>query len=353
MHHPLPAPFAALCVPCVVSVVSVLCALSTLACEPAAPARSGTLAVAATASEPRDDLDLRIAADAFPTGGRRLRFGITPYNAPGEIRQQFSKLAEHMSTTLRVPVEIVPAREYGDLIAQVEAGQVDLALFSPLSYVIARRRMPDLRLLARTLTYGAPAYSSFIIVRTRDPARQLADLRRRSFAYVDKLSTAGFLFPYDAFLSQGLDPRRDLGQLVEAGTHERAVELVASGQVDAAAVSSGALTKVRESKGGMAAIGAVRILHKAGRIPYDALCARPGLPAGVAAKVAAAFHRLNTRSHVGRVVLAATDGVNGWIPAVDGDYDAVRAVLQRVEPHLRPGELGFAPQPLPGAPTGP
>jgi ABC-type nitrate/sulfonate/bicarbonate transport system substrate-binding protein len=106
---------------------------------------------------------------------------------------------------------------YGELVERVNVGTVDLALLSPLSYVLAERTTPGLQLLARTLTYGAPAYSSFLIVRTRDPARRLEDLKGRRVAWVDPLSTAGFLFPYGSFVERGLDPAKDLQSAVFAG----------------------------------------------------------------------------------------------------------------------------------------
>jgi phosphonate transport system substrate-binding protein len=265
----------------------------------------------------------------MPPGQHGLRLGITPYLTKAELVAQMSPIAADVSATTGVPVEVVIAETYEDLVKSIVAGTVDVALLSPLSYVMARQRDPGLQLLARTLSYGTTDYSSYIIVRASDPAEDLTGLKGRDIAWVDVLSASGYLFPYAAFLKQHVDPATDL-HVIWAGTHTAALRAVIEGRVAAAAISSGTLAEDRT--GGA---GDIKILHKAGRIPYDALCARTGLPAGGVRKLAAAFQGLDTRRRHGREVLARAIGISGWIAAQDSDYDQVRTVLTEVEAHTR------------------
>lgn len=306
-----------------------------LACQ--APLDSGTIAMHQPAlPAPPTGAALRLQPVDLPAGQTVLHLGVTPYSTPAILRAELQPIAAYLQEVLGVPVDLHIASNYEDLVTKFAQGTVDISLFSPLSYVQARRRVPDLHLLARSLSYGATSYASYLLVRVDDPARILTDLKGRRVAWVDPYSTAGYLFPYDALLAEGIDPERDLRSTQFAGTHEAALTALLSGQVDAAAVSSSTLIMKRGDPSLGLDLGSLRILARTGRIPYDATCARPGIPASGVRKVAWALQGLDTRSRRGRAVLATAEGLTGWIPASDDEYDGVRAVLDRVQAHRDP-----------------
>ena len=155
-------------------------------------------------------------------------------------------------------------------------------------------------------------------------------------AFVDEHSTSGYFLPYAAFLREGIDPEKAFDKTVFTRDHTSAVRDLVEGRVDAAATASGMLDATRNSaKGGKPFDrGSIRILYKAGRIPYDALVANPVLPKTGATKIAWAFISLSTRTAEGREVYAATEEISGWRSAKDADYDGVRRILAQVRTHL-------------------
>ena len=74
-----------------------------------------------------------------------------------------------------------------------------------------------------------------------------------------------------------------------------------------------------------------RVLHKCGKLPYDALAVRAGLGREALKKITWVFQGLNNRSEQGRRILAGTWAISGWMPADDSVYDGVR---QHVEEKL-------------------
>jgi len=303
-----------------------------LACEP--PLDAGSIPMQQSAPPPPPGIaTLRLQPQDLPPGQTVLRLGVTPYSSPAALTAELQPIAGWLTGVLGVQVQLSLASSYEELVAQFAAGNVDVALFSPLSYVLARRRVPELHLMAQTLSYGATSYTSYILVRVEDSAQSLADLKGRRIAWVDPFSTAGYLFPYDALLAAGVDPEKDLRSAQFAGTHEAALAALTSGQVDAAAVSSSTLVLKRGDPAHGFDLGSVRILARAGRIPYDATCARPAIAASGVRKIGWALQNLDTRSQQGRTVLATAEGITGWIPAADSAYDGVRAVLGRVQAH--------------------
>ena len=278
------------------------------------------------------ELSLRITRADLPKAQTRISFGVAPFVGRARARQSFEPFAAHLSKVLGVQVDLVVGRSYQDLIDKVVADKLDVVILPPASYVLAKRRSPNLQLLASQIAYGATSYSSYILVRADDPARKLSDLAGRRIAFVDRHSTSGYLFPYAAFLNVGLDPNADFSEILYPGEHIQTIRHLLAGDVDAAATASGMLNVSRATSPSLDT-GGTRILFNAGRIPYDALCASGRLPSSGAKKIAWAFIGLSTRTAIGRRLFAQTNAMSGWIPAVDSLYDGVRDVLTRVQRH--------------------
>ena len=277
----------------------------------------------------------------LPPERQTLRLGLAPFLGGAAIEAQFTPVTEYVASQLGVGVELIITDSYEDLIDRAARAEVELALLPPYSYVLARRRQPNLRLLASIINLGRTYYSSFILVRADDPATTPKDLVGRRFAFVDKASTSGYLFPYAAFQDHGVDPEQDM-EVVFAGSHDRALELLSTGQVDGTATSSEVLGPYRrgEQRSERITPGRVRILYKAGRIPYDALCATSALPESGLDRITGAFLSMHHRNPQAREAMDATLTITGWAPPDDHRYDDVRRVLERADARRRPASKG-------------
>ena len=297
------------------------------------PPRSGAFEEGPrTPARPPAPASLTITAAELPA--EQLRLGLAPIVAPADMVAQHRNLAVWLEEALGVPVVLVVADSYLDLIDRLLAHTVDLAILPPATFALARDRSPAIRLLASQIAGGATSYSSYIIVRRDAPFEGLQDLRGKRVSLVDEASASGFILPWATFLDHGLDPRRDFASVRFAGNHASAIADVLAGRADAAATYSGMLDYTRRTAGATAEAADLRILHKAGRIPYDALCAAPGLSAHLDAHITAAFMAMDTRSARGRHIYAGTSNhVSGWAPPSEQHYDGIRATMARVAAH--------------------
>ena len=66
-------------------------------------------------------------------------------------------------------------------------------------------------------------------------SKTLEDLRGKTFAFGDSLSTTGHVFPRKMFKEHGIDPVRDFKQVLYSGGHDATVLAVLNGKVDAGA----------------------------------------------------------------------------------------------------------------------
>ena len=121
---------------------------------------------------------------------------------------------------------------------------------------------------------GRPVYFSELIVRRDSPARCFLDLRDRSLAYNDPCSLSGYYNLLKKLAEMGKDGRF-FGRTYCSGSHLNSMDLVASGEVDAAAIDSNVLRirlqsapELREQ---------LRVIETWGPFPIQPVVLRSGL----------------------------------------------------------------------------
>jgi phosphonate transport system substrate-binding protein len=148
-------------------------------------------------------------------------------------------LADRIGDRLGRPVELI----VGDSFDQFEQGEADLGVICGLPYVwLADRHPSPVEPLAAPVLSGAryggrPVYYSDVIVRHDSPITRLEELRGRSWAYNEPASHSGHTVTLYSLVRMGARPGF-FSRVVEAGFHQRAIRLVRTGAVDAAAIDS-------------------------------------------------------------------------------------------------------------------
>jgi phosphonate transport system substrate-binding protein len=169
-------------------------------------------------------------------GDRLLRFAT--FLAPNML-PVYRFLAERIGDRLGRPVELV----VGSSFDQFEQGEADLGVICGLPYVrLADRHPPAVEPLAAPVLAGdryggRPVYYSDVIVRQDSPISCLEELRGRSWAYNEPASHSGHTVTLYSLVRMGARPGF-FARVVEAGFHQRAIRLVHTGAVDAAAIDS-------------------------------------------------------------------------------------------------------------------
>ena len=296
------------------------------ACTPAAP---GLEAFQGGFDPVRYDAGPLPALDAQANDGRPLRFAIPPFYADALAEGGVRDLDAWLEREVGIDVAITApaAYSYAEVADALVRGDVDVAELSPYQYALLLVRQTNVIPLAASVAHGASTYGSYIVVRQGDPSLQpgatrgVEALRGKRVAFVDPLSTSGWLLPSAFLEGRGLDLEKDL-TVIFAGSHPAALEAVMNGDVDAACVSSDLLI----GKAGLA--GPLVVVAKAGRMPYDAIVARPGLAPDVVARVQSALLRLSIHSQEGRAALRAFSTVDGFMPVPPGHYDGVVALAR-------------------------
>jgi phosphonate transport system substrate-binding protein len=206
-----------------------------------------------------------------------------------------------------------------------ELDSADVAVVCGLAYVERARRgdcpvEPLAAPVVRGARYGGrPVYFSDVIVRRDSPCRSFADLRGRSWAYNEPLSQSGYGITRFVLARDG-HARGFFGRVVDAGWHERAVRLVATGECDASAIDSHLLALILRDEPDLA--NELRIVDALGPSTIQPMVVSRRLPRAIKAKLRQTFLSLADNPAAGRPLAEAQ--VERLVPVRDHDYDDLR-----------------------------
>ena len=140
------------------------------------------------------------------------------------------------------------ATEYAGVIEALSADPpaAHMASLATFAYVLAAERgVAEAKLVS--VRYGTPTYNGQVIARKDSGITGLADLKGKSFGRPDPLSTSGWIIPMLSLRGAGVDPDKDLKEVIDAGSHDAVVSAVYNGDVDAGATYVDARTRVEKN----------------------------------------------------------------------------------------------------------
>jgi len=220
------------------------------------------------------------------------------------------------------------ATSYAAVIEAMGAGKVDIGWLATFSYVLAREKY-GVELLLVVQRFGSPFYRGQIMVRADSGINSLAELKGKSFAFVDPASTSGHLYPKTLLLSKGFDLKNFFSKSVFAGSHNAVVFSIYKGEVDGGATYDGSRAAVAKSYPDI--YEKVKVIAYTKEIPNDTISVRKELPENLKIKLTEGFKKIS-RSPQGNKTLKNLYGISGVID-LDGLFDPVReaARLQNMD----------------------
>jgi phosphonate transport system substrate-binding protein len=279
----------------------------------------------------RHGLALVLAVFACGCGDARnshkvLRVGFVPAEDAQQVMQNAQPIVEILRKRLNMEVQPFVATDYTGVVEALRVNKLDIAFLTPASYVLAKNEA-NVRVVLKSERKGIPFYYAAIIVRADSGIRNLEDLRGKTFAFGDSLSTTGNVIPRQMLKERGIDPVRDFKQVLFSGGHDATVLAVLHGKVDAGATYANSpdgsdtawmryLKNAEEAK-------KIRAIAFSEPIPADNLVVSANLERGLVEKIEQTFVELS-RDPQGKKMLRELYQIDGFVPATDGDYDSVR-----------------------------
>lgn len=179
---------------------------------------------------------------------KTLVIGLIPETNIFKQLERYEPLAGYLSgrTGVKIALKILP--RYGNIIDNFRSGELDGAFFGSFTYALAHAKL-GVEALARPVALdNTSTYHGVLLVRKDSGILTVRDMRGKRFAFVDKATTAGYLFPQEFFHHQGI-PRcgQYLKECYFTGTHEDAIEDVLNKKADIGAAKNTVFLRLAKS----------------------------------------------------------------------------------------------------------
>lgn len=237
-------------------------------------------------------------------------------------------IADTVGQRLGVETELV----VGDSHDQYADLHPDIAFICGLPYVLMTQQNPPLvkPLVAPVLLgdryQNKPIYFSDVIVRADSPHQSFADLRGGSWAYNEVVSQSGYGITRHHLLQMG-ETHGFFSQVVNAGWHQRAIQMIVASEVDGAAIDSQVLSLELRNHPELSA--QIKIIDTFGPSTIQPVVVRADLPDSIQNAVRQVLLSLSDNP-ADRAVLA--EGLfQRFVPIADADYDDIRLMLHAAE----------------------
>jgi phosphonate transport system substrate-binding protein len=241
-------------------------------------------------------------------------------------------LAAYLARHLGVPVRVLDGVLWQERERMLYRGEAHLGVVCGLQYVYAvdRGEQPGVDLLAAPVMGGAryqgrPIYFSDVVVRYDSPVRCLSDLRGAAWAYNEPTSHSGYILPRFVLASRG-EKADFFGRVTMSGSHQRSLELILAGAIDASAIDTTVLEQELRLHPHLAE--QLRVIETLGPSPVPPLVISRLVPESIRL---ALLRLLLEMSHdpIGMEVLARAD-VARFVRVSDADYDHIRHMARAV-----------------------
>jgi phosphonate transport system substrate-binding protein len=263
----------------------------------------------------------RANADGAPV--KELRIVFIAYQNPEQIIEDVRPVVAYLEQELGVPVKHFVATGYAGVIEALKNSTADMGFMGPLQYVIAHQHAGAIPILGEVYQ-GKPYYHSRIFVRKDSGIAKLADLKNKTMAFTDPISSSGYLYPLDLFTSEGLiedKPEGYFKRVYFAGGDEQAIRAVYNGFVDAAGIGQFAYNLLRPEER-----DAIVFIGESKRLPSHCVVVRKGLPVEAVADLKKSLLALNGGPNEN--LLQMLYGVDGYVEVDHEDFQEVEKIAR-------------------------
>jgi phosphonate transport system substrate-binding protein len=257
---------------------------------------------------------------AAGAGAREVHLGLLPEQNVFKQLQRYQPLGEYLARRTGIAIRFRVLPRYGNVLENLAAEGMDGAFWGSFTGALAIRRA-GMEPLARPVNPdGTSSYRGYLFVRRDSGLASVADLKGRTMAFVDRATTAGYLFPVAYLREHGVaDPERYFGEAFFAGSHDAAIAAVLERRADVGCAKNTVYDAMAAREPRVAR--ELAILAISADVPSNALGLRRELPAEVKGALKAALLGMSS-DPAGRAVLE-TFGAREFVETTVADYRPV------------------------------
>jgi phosphonate transport system substrate-binding protein len=249
-----------------------------------------------------------------------LLIGLIPEQQMFDQLERYTPLAEYLSKKTGREINLKILSRYGNIIDNFVSGGLDGAFFGSFTYALAHAKL-GIEVLARPENLqGSSTYHGLMFVRKDSGIRTIADMRGKSFAFVDKATTAGYLLALQYFNAHGIkDYKSYLRETYFTGTHEDSIYDVLDKKADIGVAKNTVFERL--AKANERITQELVVIEKSPDVPENALAVRKDLDPATRKKLKGALLAMQGDPE-GQDILKKF-GARRFIETANSDYEPV------------------------------
>ncbi len=261
----------------------------------------------------------KISDEVYDTA--TIKMGIIPLESPAEMFKRFLPLSRYLSERMNKDIEIKVEVDYESTIRDIGEGVTGICYMTPSTYIKAREQY-GVEVLVKALKSGKPYQRVAIVAKEESNIKNLSDLKGRSFAFGDILSTASYIVPMSMLQEEGI-ALKDLDFYDFLGHHDDVARAVLRGDFDAGGVMEPTAEKFKD-KG-------LKILKYSGNVPEFNICVNKDMAENIKAELKKALISLDNKNSDDMAVLQAISPLyTGFAESRHEDYEEIRRLMNKL-----------------------
>lgn len=262
----------------------------------------------------------------------QLLIGLIPEMNIFKQMERFKPLGEYLSRKTGVPVKFTMLSRYGNIIESFSTEKMDGAFFGSFTGALAIEKLGVIPLARPVNLDGTSSYQGYLFVRRDSGIRTVADMKGKRMAFVEKATTAGYIFPLAWLRRNGItDSSRFFSESFFTGSHDAAIRAVLDKKADVGAAKHSIYDRVR--KDDPRVDRDLVVLERSPWVPSNGLCVRKDLDPDLQKKLKDALLGLDT-DPAGKPVLEKFGAIR-FIATTKHDYQPVYDMSQQAGIDMR------------------
>jgi len=336
---PTPAPTAAppTAAPVATTAPPPTTAPTTAAVAPTAvPPTAAVAAATATTPPPncnkQDSFAVTAAAGSLGSADKPIVMAFIPSGDVPTITKAGTTIADCLSKLTGLNYKIEVGTSFGASIEAMGANRAQIGFLNTFSVLLAQAKYGVVPVLVSLRTYKGKLenyYQGQFIANKKANIKTIADLKGKTFCYVEPNSTSGYIIPQIVLKANGIDIDKDFKATQNAGSHDNVAIAVYKGDCDAGSTFVDVRTDSDPIKKSYPDIlDKVDAFFITDNIPNDGMQVTKDLPANLRDATVKGMMFISNDAG-GKVMLRSLYSYNAMAEIKPDFYDAFNALLKK------------------------
>ncbi|MBI4843749.1 MAG: phosphate/phosphite/phosphonate ABC transporter substrate-binding protein [Nitrospirae bacterium] len=162
-----------------------------------------------------------------------LKIGLIPEQNVFKQMKRYEPLGKYIESKTGIKIRFVVLSRYGNIIDNFKSMDLDGAFWGSFTGAMAIKKL-GIVFIARPVEFdGKSAYQGYIFVRKESRINSVATMKNSVIAFVDKATSAGYIFPIAYFRENGVtDINTYFREHFFSGSHDAAIYAVLNKEAD-------------------------------------------------------------------------------------------------------------------------